>query len=141
MAEVTIHRVAGSKKALDVCTVAERLYLAGRRVVVYVADARRAALLDEYLWTFSQPAFVPHCLWDGAGEVEEPVVVVTGELANPNRADALVVADRLADPATAAGFAEVHDVVAELAEDAGKAEAWQAAGFAVATARGAARGR
>jgi len=128
---VTLHRVAGAKKALDLCRIVEELYLAGRRVVVFFADARRAAILDEYLWTFSQPSFVPHCVWDGAATVDEPIVIVTGELAIPNGADVLVVGDRLPDAAAAAPFREVHDVVARLAEDEGKAEAWVAAGFAV----------
>jgi DNA polymerase III subunit chi len=138
MSTVILHRIAGAKKALDVCRIVEGLYLAGQRVVVFVADAKRAAILDDYLWTFSQPSFVPHCLWDGATEVVEPVVLVTGELANPNGADTLVIADRVADLAGATAFAEIHDVVAQLAEDAGKAEAWEAAGF---TVKDATRGR
>ena len=131
---VTIHRIAGSKKALELCRLVETLYLAGRRVVVFFGDAKRAAILDDYLWTFSQSSFVPHAPWDGATPVEEPVAVVSGELVNANRADTLVVADRLADAATAAAFAEVHDLVADLAEDSGKAEAWAAAGFVVSEA-------
>ena len=141
MSTVTIHRIAGAKKALDVCRIVEALYLAGRRVVVFVGDGKRAAILDAYLWTFSQPSFVPHCLWDGAAAVDEPVVLVGGELANPNGADILVVADRLSDLAAAAAFAEIHDVVAELAEDAGKPEAWEAAGFTVTCAPGGSIGR
>ena len=132
MATVTLHRIAGTKKALEVCRLVESLYLAGKRVVVFVSDGARASVLDEYLWTFSQPSFVPHVLWNGASEVEEPVVLVLGELANPNGADTLVVADHLADLTAASAFAEVHEVLARVAEDEGKAEAWQAAGFTVA---------
>jgi DNA polymerase III subunit chi len=131
---VTVHRIGGAKKALDVCRIVEELYLAGKRVVVYVSDSGRAAILDEYLWTFSQPSFVPHVMWTGAGEVEEPVVLVCGEPANPNGAGALVIADRLADPEAARGFAEVHDILARVAEDEGKVAAWRAAGFEVAGA-------
>jgi len=131
MSTVIVHRIGGAKKALEVCRTVESLYLAGRRVVVYVSDAGRASVLDEYLWTFSQPSFVPHALWNGAAEVEEPVVLVVGEVANPNRADTLVIADRLADLAAAAPFVEVHEVLSRVAEDEGKPEAWQAAGFTV----------
>jgi DNA polymerase III subunit chi len=109
----------------------EKLYLAGKRVVVYFADAARASVLDEYLWTFSQAAFVPHVLWSGAGEAEEPVVLVCGAPANPNRADTLVVGDRLADLAWAEHFEAVHEVLAQTADDAGKPEEWRAAGFEV----------
>lgn len=134
MSTVVIHRIGGAKKALEVCRTVESLYLAGRRVVVFVSDAGRASVLDEYLWTFSQPSFVPHAMWNGAAEVEEPVVVVIGEVANPNRADTLVVADHLADLGAAAAFAEVHEILARVAEDEGKPEAWKAAGFAVENA-------
>jgi len=137
MSTVTFHRIGGTKKALDLCRVVETLYLTGKRVVVYFTDAQRASILDEYLWTFSQPSFVPHVLWSGAGEVEEPVVLVCGETANPNGADTLVVGDRLADLSWAAQFAEVHEVLAEIAEDAEKPETWTAAGFTVNVAPGA----
>ena len=136
---VTIHRISGSKKALELCRVAEQLYLAGRRVVVFFADAKRAAILDDYLWTFAQSSFVPHCLWDGGAAVEEPVVLVTGELVNPSGADTLLVADRIADLASAADFSEIHDIVAETAEDAGKPEAWKEAGYLVRTGSRAGR--
>jgi DNA polymerase III subunit chi len=134
MSTVIIHRIGGAKKALEVCRTVELLYLAGRRVVVYISDAGRASVLDEYLWTFSQPSFVPHVIWSGAAEVEEPVVLVVGEVANPNGADGLVVADHLADLGAAAMFAEVHEIVARVAEDEGKPEAWRAAGFTVENA-------
>jgi DNA polymerase IIIc chi subunit len=136
MATVTIHRIAIAKKALDICRIAEELYLAGKRAVVLVTDSKRAAILDDYLWTFAQPSFVPHALWDGATPIEEPVAIVAGELANPNGATALLVADRVADPAAAAAmFAEIHDVDARLAEDEGKAEAWADAGCSVTAGR------
>jgi DNA polymerase-3 subunit chi len=139
MTTVHLHRIGGAKKALDVCRVVESLYLDGKRVVVFVSDASRAAVLDAYLWTFSQPSFVPHALWPGGGDVEEPVVLVSGEAANPNGAEVLVVGDRLADLAWAASFAEVHEVIAQTAEDAGRAEAWEAAGFTVKAAGARAR--
>ncbi len=98
MSEVIVHRLAGSKKALEACRLVERLYHGGKRVAVWVADGGRAGVLDEYLWTFAQSSFVPHALWDGSGELDDPVAIVTGTLANPNRADVLVIGDRLARP-------------------------------------------
>lgn len=134
MTNVTLHRLTGTKKALEACRLVERLYLAGTRTVVWVSDAGRAGTLDEYLWTFAQHSFVPHSLWAGKGDCDDPVVVATGALGNPNGATALVIVDRLADPALAAGFSEVHDIVAQSPEDEGKASAWAQAGFAVADA-------
>jgi DNA polymerase-3 subunit chi len=136
VSEVVVHRLAGSKKALEACRLIERLYQAGERITVWVADAGRAAVFDQYLWTFAQSSFVPHSLWDGSGEVDEPVAIVTGTLANPNRGGVLVIGDSLADRASARGWAQVHDLASAAAEDEGKREAWEAAGFAVAEVRG-----
>ncbi len=129
MGQVILHRLTGSKKALEACRLTEMLYKRGKRVVVWLSDRGRAAVLDEYLWTFAQNSFVPHCLWDGVGEADDPVVIVTGTLANPNGAEALVVGDRLQDLAAASGWTEVHDFVTGSAEDEGKLAAWEAAGF------------
>jgi DNA polymerase IIIc chi subunit len=135
-ATVVLHRLAGSKKALDACRLVEELYTAGRKVTVFVADAGRAAMFNDYLWTFAQHSFVPHVLWDGKGEVGDPVVVVTGALANPNGSDVLLIGDRIDDPGQAVPWGEVHDFVTSASEDEGKAGSWAAAGFTVEERRG-----
>jgi DNA polymerase-3 subunit chi len=137
--EVVVHKLAGSKKALDACVLVEQLFLTGRKVAVCFSDAGRAAMFDAYLWTFSQHSFVPHALWSGSGEVHDPVALIAGPPARPNGADVLVVLDRLADPAAARGFAEIHDLAAAGPDDEGKAEAWRAAGFTVREVTGVAR--
>ena len=136
MTEVILHRLTGSKKALEACRLVERLYASGKRVAVWVSDRGRAAVLDEYLWTFAQNSFVPHALLEGAGGADEPVAVITGSLANPNGAETLVVADRIGDPAAASGWAEVHDLLTGAAEDEGKRAAWESAGFKVREVHG-----
>ena len=136
--EVVLHRLAGTKKALDACRLVESLYQAGKRVTVFLSDSSRAAMLDEYLWTFAQHSFVPHVLWNGQGEVEDPVALVMGTLANPNGASVLVVGDRIAEPGDAGDFAEVHDFVTTAPEDEGKRKAWEDAGFTVDETRGVA---
>ncbi len=128
---VILHRLGGRKKALDACRLVEELYTAGKRVTVFLSDPGRAAIINEYLWTFAQHSFVPHVLWDGGGEVDDPVVVVAGALANPNGSQVLVIGDRLDDPARAAEWPEVHDLLAGSPEDEGKEGAWEAAGFAI----------
>jgi DNA polymerase IIIc chi subunit len=128
---VILHRLSGTKKALDACRLVERLYTAGKTVTVYVSDGGRAAMLNDYLWTFAQHSFVPHVMWDGRGEVGDPVVVVTGALANPNASGVLVIGDTLGEPRDAAPWNEVHDFVSAAPEDEGKAGTWQEAGFEV----------
>lgn len=139
--QVVLHLLAGTKKAQELCRLVEALYLAGRRVTVWVSDPGRAATLDEYLWTFAQHSFVPHGMWNGRDPMEDPIAVVTGTLANPNESEVLVVADTLVDLSLAGGWIEAHDLVTPAAEDAGKKEAWTAAGFAVREARGVGRGK
>jgi len=133
---VVLHRLAGTKKAHELCRLVEMLYLAGRRVTVWVSDPGRAATLDEYLWTFAQHSFVPHSLWNGHDSLDDPVVLVTGTLANPNQSDVLIVGDHLAEPSLAAAWAETHDLVTAAAEDADKKDAWAAGGFTVKETRG-----
>ena len=97
MKKVVLHRLATTKKALDACRLVEALYLEGKKVLVAFTDAGRAATFNEYLWTFSQGSFVPHSLWDGQGEADDPVVLALGTLGKPNGATVLVVVDPLPD--------------------------------------------
>lgn len=141
MTKVVLHRLAGTKKALDAARLVEALYLAGHRVVVFLADPAKAGTFDQYLWTFSPGSFVPHGLWDGAGQLDDPVVLVAGTLVNVNRATHLVTVDRPARLAEAGEFVEVHDLATPAAEDDGAGAGWAAAGFEVAEVGGvAARG-
>jgi len=133
---VVLHRLSGTKKAQELCRLVEMLYQAGRKVTVWAEDAGRAATLDEYLWTFAQHSFIPHTLWNGGDPLDDPVVLVTGTLVNPNASEVLVVADHLADLSLATAWPEAHDFVTAAAEDAGKKEAWTAAAFTVKEARG-----
>jgi DNA polymerase IIIc chi subunit len=133
---VVLHRLKGSKKAHEVCALVEALHADGQRIAVWVSDPGRAAILDQYLWTYSQSSFVPHVLWDGVGEPDDPVVIVAGRFEHPPGTSTLVVVDRLPDPAAAASFVAIHDLDAGGAEDEGKAQAWTAAGFEVTTRGG-----
>lgn len=129
---VVLHRLSGSKKALDACRLVEKLYLAGEKVVVWFQDQGRAAIFDQYLWTFSDTSFVPHRLVMDRGEVDEPVAIVVGELANPNQASHLVVVELPKNLKHVAGFALVHDLL--LAGEERK-DRWEAAGFSVEEAK------
>lgn len=129
---VLLHRLSGSKKALDACRLVEKLYLAGEKVVVWFQDQGRAAIFDQYLWTFSDTSFVPHRLVVDKGQVEEPVAIVVGELVNPNQASHLVVVEPPKNYKGIRGFTQVHDLL--LAGEERK-DKWEAAGFQVEEAR------
>jgi DNA polymerase IIIc chi subunit len=134
--KVVLHRLAGTKKAQEVSLLVGSLYEKGKRVTVFLSDSSRAAILDEWLWVRAQHPFIPHVLWNGHGEVEDPVVVVAGTLANPNGATVLVIGDHIADQREASGFSEIHDFVTASPEDEGKRKAWEDAGFKVEERRG-----
>lgn len=129
---MVLHRLAGSKKALDACRLVEKLYLAGEKVVVWFQDQGRAAIFDQYLWTFSDTSFVPHRLVVEKSEVDEPVAIVVGELQNPNQASHLVVVEPPKNFKAVRGFVQVHDLL--LAGEERK-DRWEAAGFQVEEAK------
>jgi len=136
-ARVVLHALPGTKKAHEVCRLVERLLGQRHRLAVWFSDAGRAEVLNQYLWTFSQSSFVPHGMWREGDPVEDPVVLVVGSVGSlPEEYETLVVADRAEDLTPFARFVEIHDLVARSAEDQGKREAWQAAGFAVQDAGG-----
>ncbi len=137
MARIILHRLAGEKKARDACRLVERLYLAGRRVVVWLADERKAKMFDEYLWTFADESFVPHALSpDAASAIEEPVIVTTGALGSVKGALSLVLLDLPEDVAALARFEDVHDFVTTSEGHARRVEGWRSAGFEVTEVRG-----
>lgn len=131
-----LHRLPGSKRALEVARLAERLFAGGHRLVVWVADEGRRAIMDDFLWTFEKLSFVPHAVWGpSTGAVEDPVVLV-GEPVNPNRADLLVVGDEIPPAEWAATFAQVHDLAPPGPAGGGRRTAWEEAGFEVEDAGG-----
>ena len=116
-------RLPGTKRAGEVARTVEALYREGRRIVVWLADEGRRGIMDEYLWTFRQLAFVPHAVWEGeTGEAEEPVVLV-GRPVNPNGATVLVVGDDLPPADWAATFEAVYDFIPP-GEEGERREAW-----------------
>lgn len=109
MTRIVTHQLPTDKRAGFVVREVVRLYGENRRLIVWVADAARRKALDEYLWTFEKLAFIPHISWsETMGTVGEPVVLL-GDPANPNDAEALVVADDLPPELWVRGFDEVHD--------------------------------
>ncbi len=129
--KVILHRLPGSKRAMEVAQLAERLFGAGHRLVIWVADEGRRTILDDFLWTFEGLSFVPHVLWGPTmGTVEDPVVLV-GAPVNPNRADLLLVGDEIPPAEWAAGFVEVHDLAAPGSAGGGRRTSWEEAGFEV----------
>jgi DNA polymerase IIIc chi subunit len=112
MTRLELHPLPGAKRAAEVADLVAKLQGERRRVVIWVSDEGRMRILDDFLWTSDKLAFLPHAVWaEGVDVTDEPVVLVSRPM-NPNRAEVLVVGDGLPPLDWAAGFAEVHDLVA-----------------------------
>ncbi len=105
---VDFFEVRGPRWDLELCRRVEAAYLRGLRVYVWAEDEARARHLDDLLWEFREDAFVPHGLWQGEPEIDEPVAV-GWRPGNPNRARCLALA-RDASPDEVRGFERVIDL-------------------------------
>jgi len=123
---LVLHPLPGAKRAAEVADLVARFHAERRRVVVWVSDEGRLQVLDEFLWTSDKLSFLPHAAWaEGADLVDEPVVLVCRPV-NPNHAEVLVVGDGLPPLDWAAGFEEVHDLVAPGEPGDERRAYWQA---------------
>ncbi len=105
----------GADKRMALCQQVERFYEEGRRVVVVTDSTLAAQHLDQMLWTFSQPSFIPHRVVTGPLEMPiiEPVIIVPSPLAIPGYdvvvADSRVTLDFLQHFSTAIHFVLTDD--------------------------------
>ena len=115
------------------CRLAEKGWQQGYKVLLRVADADQAKVLDELLWTFRQESFVPHGLHD---EDPEAAVIITHGDAPPDSGGLLI---NLADdvPQRADRFQRIADIVAatDAAKNAGRQRyrAYRAQGWPLRT--------
>ena len=53
----------GNEASLHVaCRLAEKAWRQGHKVHIHAANAAMAQRMDELMWTFREPSFLPHCL-------------------------------------------------------------------------------
>ena len=94
-------------KRMALCQQVERFYEKGRRVVVVTDSSLAAQHLDQMLWAFSQPSFIPHGVVTAPllTPMVEPVIIVPSPLAIPGYdvlvADSKVTLDFLQNFSTA----------------------------------------
>lgn len=108
MTRVEFFEVAGPRWEVALCQRVEAAYEEGRRIYVWAESEAEARRLDELLWSFREDSFVPHGLWQGEAQCDEPVAV-GWRAGNPNGADCLVLA-RDAEPDELRGFPQVVDL-------------------------------
>ncbi len=92
------------------CRLAERGYLAGERVFVWLDEALQLERFDELLWTFADRSFVPHEPYRDANQWQDTAVLI-GCGAQPQQAFELLVNLSEAMPAAAAHAATIVELV------------------------------
>lgn len=86
MTEVEFHFNAGDKLSYS-CRLLRKAWAAGFRTVL-VAEPMMLSQLDQMLWTFSAPEFLPHCRSDAdPATVAITPILLTSSLAEPGLQD------------------------------------------------------
>ena len=57
------------------CRLAEKAYRLGHRVYIHTGSEQQTRHLDDLLWTFQQNSFLPHSVYQEAGDTPPPVLL------------------------------------------------------------------
>jgi DNA polymerase-3 subunit chi len=99
------------------CRLVRKAYLAHNRVVLMTQDASQCALLDQALWTFSAPDFLPHVLAADALAPQTPIVLSAGDGEELPHFDILInLSQRV--PAGFARFQRLFELISQDPDDA-----------------------
>ena len=99
------------------CRLVRKAYLARNQVVLMTQDAAQCALLDQALWTFSAPDFLPHVLAGAALASETPIVLTNDDGSDLPHFDILVnLSDRT--PAEFSRFQRLFEIISQDPQDA-----------------------
>jgi DNA polymerase-3 subunit chi len=104
------------------CRLTEKAYLAGGRVLVWLADPTALKEFDDLLWTFADRSFVPHEILQDPQQWQETPVLLSCERVPADRCDVLVNLAPTVPPASesAARMIEIIDAEPER-RNAGRA--------------------
>jgi DNA polymerase-3 subunit chi len=109
----TLQDAGGTARMRQACVLTEQAWLAGERVLVWLAGADELARFDDLLWSFGERSFVPHeMLAADPAASEAPVQLHAGAMPDVAHAafGTLVTLREAPEPATL-GFARVIEVV------------------------------
>lgn len=108
MTEVSFYHLTQTplEKALPV--LMEKVLASGKRGLVLVKEEAKLKTLDNVLWTYSSPKFLPHGTAKD-GQAEKQPIFLTQKEENPNKAEMLVLVDGQ-EPAFFSEFSRVLDI-------------------------------
>lgn len=100
-----------SERARLACRLAEKAYLAGQRMFVWLQDPAQLASFDELLWSFSDRSFVPHEPYSDARQWQDSAVLLSCQALPAQRYDVLLNLGGEAPPAAAAQAARIIELI------------------------------
>ena len=92
------------------CRIAERAYLAGERVFVWLEGAHTLERFDELLWTFADRSFVPHEIFQNEAQWQDTPVLVSCD-GQPQQPYGVLINLGSTVPASAAHAASIAEVI------------------------------
>lgn len=92
------------------CRIAERAYLAGDRVFVWLDEASTLERFDDLLWTFADRGFVPHEIFQNEAQWQDTPVLV-GCDTQPQQSYGVLINLGNTIPASAAHAASIAEVI------------------------------
>ena len=99
------------------CRLVRKAYLARNQVVLMTQDAAQCALLDQALWTFSAPDFLPHVPAGTTLATQTPIVLTDDDGEPVPHFDILVnLSDRT--PAGFSHFKRLFEIISQDPQDA-----------------------
>jgi DNA polymerase-3 subunit chi len=96
------------------CRLTDKAYRLGNRVFIHTESAQQTRLLDDLLWTFQQNSFVPHSVYQDAGDVAAPVLLAHD--AEPDASSQVLINLAAEVPLFFSRFERVAELVDETAE-------------------------
>ncbi len=103
MGEFRFHHLERRRVDQALPDLLERAYGEGRRVVVRAPSAEMVAALNDRLWTFDDPSFLPHGAAGDGDPMSQPIFL-TDRIENPNAATMLVLLAGAETSSDDAGF-------------------------------------
>lgn len=92
------------------CRIAERAYLAGERVFVWLDEPQTLERFDELLWTFADRAFVPHERFQNESQWQDTPVLL-GCDSQPQQPYGVLINLGNSIPASAAHAARIAEII------------------------------
>ncbi len=109
----TLRDAGGNARLRQACVLTEQAFLAGERVLVWLAGSEQMARFDDLLWSFGEKSFVPHePLAANPAASEAPVQLHAGALPDGAAAAFRTLVTLRDEPAPEAlRFANVIEVI------------------------------